>query len=262
MINVRVDVTNPGQFFACCGLFELAHRLSPGCRAAFTEDGQFRIKCTDGATALLLEDVVTAFHDAGLVAIDPDNATKSPLSVPHPFNLRLDWWNDDRTGGSDQRTWAGQQKVVEIATAVHAALMDQVVDGDRLFFQDAILCRGGGRSEPIEAFYFDSRRGAQGTALDLGFSPDKQKLRATVIAALELLCLVGLQRFRPRTSEKGLKHFRVWRHPLPIVAASAVAACAADITNASTYTFRLLRRSDSNAYYLGFSTAVSQGDRT
>lgn len=260
MINVRVDVTNPGQFFACCGLFELADRLSPGCRAAFTKDGQFRINSADDTTVLLLENVVTAFHDAGLAAIDPNNATKSPLRVPHPFNLRLDWWNDDRTGGSDQRTWAGQQKVVEIAAALHAALMDQVLDGERLLFQDAILCRGGGRSEPIEAFYFDSRRGAQGTALDIGFSPDKQKLRATLNAALELFCLVGLQRFRPWTSEDGLKHFLAWQHPLPIVAASAVAACAADITNAPMYTFRLLRRSDSNAYYLGFSTAVPQGD--
>src|SRR3954467_14091594 len=27
-INLAVDPTNPGQFFACCGLLELAHRLS------------------------------------------------------------------------------------------------------------------------------------------------------------------------------------------------------------------------------------------
>jgi len=29
-ITVTVDVTNPGQFFACCGLLELADRLWPG----------------------------------------------------------------------------------------------------------------------------------------------------------------------------------------------------------------------------------------
>ena len=27
-IRIRVDATNPGQFFACCGLLELASRLS------------------------------------------------------------------------------------------------------------------------------------------------------------------------------------------------------------------------------------------
>ena len=29
-IRIRVDLSNPGQFFACCGLFELADRLWPG----------------------------------------------------------------------------------------------------------------------------------------------------------------------------------------------------------------------------------------
>ncbi|HIC90292.1 MAG TPA: hypothetical protein EYP04_12940, partial [Anaerolineae bacterium] len=36
--SVRVDVTNPGQFFACCGLLELAHRLSPGAEGFFDFD--------------------------------------------------------------------------------------------------------------------------------------------------------------------------------------------------------------------------------
>jgi len=34
-ITVNVDVTNPGQFFACCGLLELAHRLWPGAEGWF-----------------------------------------------------------------------------------------------------------------------------------------------------------------------------------------------------------------------------------
>jgi CRISPR-associated protein Csb3 len=29
-IRIPVDLTNPGQFFACCGLLELANRLWPG----------------------------------------------------------------------------------------------------------------------------------------------------------------------------------------------------------------------------------------
>jgi CRISPR-associated protein Csb3 len=34
-ITMNADVTNPGQFFACCGLLELAHRLWPGTEAWF-----------------------------------------------------------------------------------------------------------------------------------------------------------------------------------------------------------------------------------
>ena len=37
-IRVRVDPTNPGQFFACCGLLELADRLWDGAEGWFEDD--------------------------------------------------------------------------------------------------------------------------------------------------------------------------------------------------------------------------------
>jgi CRISPR-associated protein Csx14 len=39
LIRVRLEPTNPGQFFACCGLLELAHRLWGGAEGWF-EDQQ------------------------------------------------------------------------------------------------------------------------------------------------------------------------------------------------------------------------------
>jgi CRISPR-associated protein Csx14 len=36
-MRVNVDVTNPGQFFACCGLLELVDRLWPGPEGWFEE---------------------------------------------------------------------------------------------------------------------------------------------------------------------------------------------------------------------------------
>ena len=45
-ITVNVDVTNPGQFFACCGLLELADRLWPGAEGWFSNDGVvFHVAC-------------------------------------------------------------------------------------------------------------------------------------------------------------------------------------------------------------------------
>jgi CRISPR-associated protein Csx14 len=38
-IRVTVDPTNPGQFFACCGLLELADRLWPGAEGWFDDEG-------------------------------------------------------------------------------------------------------------------------------------------------------------------------------------------------------------------------------
>ena len=37
-IKIPVDLTNPGQFFACCGLLELADRLWPGAEGWFEVD--------------------------------------------------------------------------------------------------------------------------------------------------------------------------------------------------------------------------------
>ncbi len=45
-IRVNVDPTNPGQFFACCGLLELADRLWPGAEGWF-EKGEFRLRPVD-----------------------------------------------------------------------------------------------------------------------------------------------------------------------------------------------------------------------
>src|SRR3954471_22547111 len=50
-ITVPVDYTNPGQFFACCGLLELADRLWPGVEGWFA-DGQFCIDASGSATDL------------------------------------------------------------------------------------------------------------------------------------------------------------------------------------------------------------------
>ena len=52
MIRVAVDPTNPGQFFACCGLLELANRLWPGAEGWF-EKGKFCIACEGTADQLL-----------------------------------------------------------------------------------------------------------------------------------------------------------------------------------------------------------------
>ena len=55
-ITVNVDVTNPGQFFACCGLLELADRLWPAAEGWFEEETRdFRIACKGTLPELLAQ---------------------------------------------------------------------------------------------------------------------------------------------------------------------------------------------------------------
>ncbi len=52
-IRLSVDPTNPGQFFACCGLLELADKLWDGSEGFFNKDGMgFLIK-----TAEVIQDI-------------------------------------------------------------------------------------------------------------------------------------------------------------------------------------------------------------
>ena len=52
-ITIPVDLTNPGQFFACCGLLELADRLWPGAEGWFGS-GQFKLRFAGSISDLLL----------------------------------------------------------------------------------------------------------------------------------------------------------------------------------------------------------------
>src|SRR4051812_46148510 len=95
-IRVGVDLTNPGQFFACCGLLELADRLRGDAEGWF-EGREFLIR--GGGE---LSDLVREASRASLAPLDPDDSTATPIQIGEPFrSLRLDWWRDDRAGGKD-----------------------------------------------------------------------------------------------------------------------------------------------------------------
>src|SRR5215208_4249987 len=95
-IRVAVDPTNPGQFFACCGLLELADRLWSGAEGSFSRDARtFYLAPLDGDGSSLGE-LLAALLDAPLDAREPDNRATSPLVLGGRFGLTLDWWNDDR----------------------------------------------------------------------------------------------------------------------------------------------------------------------
>src|SRR6266446_8889478 len=61
-IRVRVDPTNPGEFFACCGLLELSERLWDGAEGWFSRQGpDFVLRPTrvrpNSAASLLIEKI-------------------------------------------------------------------------------------------------------------------------------------------------------------------------------------------------------------
>src|SRR2546423_6559311 len=92
--HITVDPANPGQFFACCGLLELADRLWDGAEGWFGP-GAFSVSAGGG-----LPDLIRTLSRADLLQLDPDDDTASPIEIgPLIRTLRLDWGRDTHAGG-------------------------------------------------------------------------------------------------------------------------------------------------------------------
>ncbi len=270
-IRVKLDPCNPGQFFACCGLLELAHRLWQGAEGWF-ELQQFCLQPADdkqraAATPAGLIDqfarcrVTNTMSEAQLGRLAELSAMKAkeraksedleaekkaldslrreaPIRLHTPFDLLIDWFLDDRAGGSRFKTWAGQQSVIDIAQGMHRPLR---LGGWSEASPDVWLSRSVSTDDL--PFNFDSGLSGQGSALDAGFSFDSLGFKAPTRPLLELATFVGLQRFRPMSvATENLYRFDLWPTPLLPSAAAAAACGAAPVIGARRYEFRLLYR--------------------
>ena len=251
-IRMPVDVTNPGQFFACCGLLELAARKWPDAVGHFCSD-TFLMGNVGPLSELLL-----AIAEDPPVACDPEDPMTSPL-ILECFRLRLDWWWDELAGGKAFKTWAGQEQIVAKAHAMHATFVGATYGEATLLSSSAILFAAGDSKKAIAPLYFDACRVGQAQSIDVGFSTDTHGLRVPTCAALEYLCLVGLQRFRPVSREDRAFTYTAWLTPLPPALAAAAATGGTGFNRGDSYSFRLLYRTK---YLKGFLAATRIGDTT
>jgi hypothetical protein len=225
-IRVRFDPTNPGQFFACCGLLELASRLWNGAEGWF-KAGAFlaRPLGIDTSKKLTLTDLLDAITTATLHQFDADDDYASPIIIGTPFDLRLDWWTDNRAGGKRLKVWAGSMRSVRIARAMQSVLQRHELQNEAIFDHAMIVYDPLKPEKKVEPFYFDARRGSNAQSLDVGFSPDSLQITVATYPAVEFFCLVGLQRFRPlTTSAQRVFDYYTWSVPLEVRLASS-AAC-------------------------------------
>lgn len=285
-ITVPVDLTNPGQFFACCGLLELADRLWPGAEGWF-DGNRFLIASSadcslrallDHVKAAALSNTMTAQQNRRLEELSAmkkkqreatpglEAEKKSleslrrelPIVLSGTISFRVDWFCDAFAGGSRLKTWAGQQSVLNIARAMHSGMAQAKVESESSLWSNI---RGIGLP-----FNFDSELGGQGSGIDIGFvfdaldASEATRISGTCRPALEFLCFVGLQRFRPREIDRENRFtYTAWNTPLLPSAASATVCGAITMGSGSIYEFKLLYRTK---YLKSFLPAIPiQGDR-
>jgi len=209
-IRINIDPTNPGQFFACCGLLEMADRLWPGAEGWFEE----RAFCID---AQGLAELMRAIANAELRQCDAEDDTGSPIEIRAPFRpLVLEWWQDGLAGGKELKVWAGTMESFRIARAMQNAMRTERFHSPDLFDVGMIAYDPDDAEKKVEPYYFDARRGPNAHSRDVGFSPNDLGLTSMAHPAVELLCLVGLQRCRPaRTPLQRVFDYFTWAKPLP-----------------------------------------------
>jgi CRISPR-associated protein Csb3 len=147
------------------------------------------------------------------------------MTLHEPFNLRLDWWTDEEAQRQKLKTWTAGQRVTDLFLDYHKkqkrkgktelvpipSMRKHFADAVKRFPQDWLR-----EPLPIEvpmAFSYDSRL-SRNNALDQGHVGDSTM---TFSPAIDVLTLVGLQRFRPRMLEIWTRNlYCVWSQPLSV----------------------------------------------
>lgn len=259
-IIIPVDLTNPGQFFACCGLLELADRLWPGTEGWF-EGKIFHLR-TAGTLRTALEILVLdppnqLLKICGTLPVKPIVA---PLALAFDGGasdrLCIDFWTKivlkrgkiEAVAAPPWNMWSGNQKSLPIWLQLRDALRT-IIAGDTLSntrpHTDKELEDLFRQTRPLTGrFGFDST--AAWNALDEGFSPNDQGMSVESSPATELLAAIGLQRFRPTVSNGRIQYW-YWHSAAPPSVAAAMAT-GAIIQKALPYEFSIVDRGQYSAF--------------
>ena len=234
-ITVNVEITNPGQFFACCGLLELADRLWPGAEGWFLDGDESFLISSGGTLSQLIDAIATAKFEQ----LHPSDPYSSPIIIGSPFRpIAIDWWETDLTGARDLKVWAGTMESFGIAEALQHSLRDPRFRDSALFDVGMVVTTPHDAGKKKEPYYFDARRTPNAHARDVGFSPNDLGITSVAHPAVELLCLIGLQVARPTmTHELRVYDFFTWHIPLMTNLLLAVSTGLVALPDAREYRF-------------------------
>jgi hypothetical protein len=246
-IRISVDTTNPAQFFACCGLLEVAHRRWPEAVVMGKFDSprfnksQFSIfsKCNLGN--FKTRDIISTLLGCKRSSVDPyrpimgsdgkpvkDAKKTKPVMLGEPVSLRLSWWLDELAGRQTSFKMWGAHQTSEglIGDMAQAIRTDEMTD-------DTVLQSRTGMTGRIG---LDTR--SSWNTLDEGFSPNDQNMPVETFPATELLAAIGLQTFGPSPQDDGYI-YACWSHPLPAPIARAVASGVVNLLGVTRYRFKV-----------------------
>jgi CRISPR-associated protein Csx14 len=244
VLQVRLDPLNPGQFFACCGLFELLGADEPGLLSCFVLDpNRPRVArfCVHTARGSDLLGIVLGRLRGAMVAFPSEEIEPSVRPAVMAYDKReltIDWWLDEfREKTTSIKCWAGQVTTRRLFEELRPLLDVESTDDD-LFERPALTS---------SLFGVDPR--SAWNTLDLGFSPNEHKVASTIFPAVEVLAAVGLQYFRPDSSKRSAVRYSLWKDLLPASIARLAFCAPWEGLRVENLVFEICKRGQSYKYF-------------
>jgi hypothetical protein len=239
-IKIPVDLTNPGQFFACCGLLELANCVDRDALGWFQCD-QFHLNGRIGDLFGKLRRSEYKLVDLPSFDLGVRNGGKIPKDVGtvQPFEVRIedgnpltvDWWlrPSEHHG---LKLWSGSNNLAAFVKDAFTAIREDTAEN--ILTAHIQL--------PRQPFYYAANRPLH--EREFGVSMDKIKSQFEHVPYVELLTIIALQRFRPAKISMGRFRYCSWRLPLQASIAGTVASGILFPLIYDTFVFPVIDRDD------------------
>jgi CRISPR-associated protein Csx14 len=218
-LRIPLDPVNPGQFFACCGLFDLLAGEGQDVFGRYEASESTPRQATfviEGSTRPL-GSVLSMLRQAESESVKPADREDMKESV-FPVALRsgergwsLDWWLDEfRDKTTQLKCWAGQVKSGNLVSELLTLIEPE--SGEHSLFTVSAMSKAKFGIDPRSAW----------NALDFGYSPNAHNKDAATYPAVEVLGCIGLQAFRPVLKNRVVPYC-LWTESLPLTVARLAA---------------------------------------
>jgi len=241
-IRVPFDPLNPGQFFACCGLFDLAAHHDPEACAWFEGDELLPRRALfviSGRALPELKVILTALREAGVERLEHAEESIRPIALHIAGRrLELDWWLDEfRQETTNLKCWAGQVTTTKLFQELLPLLSEDV--DEKTLMTAAAMTKSKFGIDPRSAW----------NALDFGYSPNEHNKDAATYPAVEILGAIGLQAFRPQAEQRDRVYYNLWEIPLPLAVARLAGTEGWKGLPLRRYSYSILKRGQSYKYF-------------
>ncbi|MDE0525478.1 MAG: hypothetical protein OXI27_02610 [Thaumarchaeota archaeon] len=219
---IHIDLRNPGQFFACCGILYCADRMFKHAEGYFKDEKFLITADCDGSP---IDEILKKIKgDTVRMTKQDSEKADSPLDLCM-IPMRFDFYNhiDNRP---KIKLFAGQEKFKDILSR----WLDHVKKYD------------GENTSSLHGFNeIDIPSGLDAdtswNALDVGFSLNEQRMERRTYPLVEFFAHVGIQAYAWSKNRQVYK-YRTWPISLPITIARAVASGAIRLPGARCFEFR------------------------